>query len=141
VLRHQGKYEQAAEINQRVLTREKALGVDHPDTLISVNDLALALRYQGEYEQAEEMNRRGHWSNLRRRRAQVSQVDIGPHIYLWGFGTARKTKELKGNCVVKHCPTAKVFRWFQAVIHSAVRARSGICPPLAVFALLSSASV
>jgi tetratricopeptide (TPR) repeat protein len=59
VLRHQGKYEQAAEINQRALTRrEKALGVDHPDTLISVNNLALALRYQGKYEQAEETNRR-----------------------------------------------------------------------------------
>lgn len=60
MLRHQGKYEQAAKINQRALTRrEKALGVDHPDTLIGVNNLALALRYQGEYEQAEEMNRRG----------------------------------------------------------------------------------
>ena len=34
------------------------LGVDHPATLTSVNNLALVLQYQGKHEQAEEMNRR-----------------------------------------------------------------------------------
>ena len=38
--------------------REKMLGVEHPDTLTSVSNLALVLLYQGKYESAEEMNRR-----------------------------------------------------------------------------------
>jgi hypothetical protein len=59
VLRDQGRYEQAEEMNRRALAgREKVLGVDHPDTLTSVSNLALVLRDQGRYEQAEEMNRR-----------------------------------------------------------------------------------
>ena len=37
---------------------EKLLGVEHPDTLTSVNNLASVLRDQGKYEAAEEMNRR-----------------------------------------------------------------------------------
>lgn len=48
VLKLQGKYKQAEEINQRALTgREKVLGVDHPDTLKSVSLLAAALQGQG----------------------------------------------------------------------------------------------
>lgn len=47
-------------MNRRALAgREKVLGVDHPDTSTSVNNLALVLLYQGKYKQAEEMNRRG----------------------------------------------------------------------------------
>ena len=59
VLLYQGNYEQAEEINRRVLAaREKLLGEDHPDTWTSVSDLASALQFQGKYEQAKEMNRR-----------------------------------------------------------------------------------
>ena len=59
VLRDQGKYEVAEEMNRRALAgREEVLGVEHPDTLMSVSNLALVLRDQGKYEVAEEMNRR-----------------------------------------------------------------------------------
>jgi hypothetical protein len=34
------------------------LGVEHPDTLNSVSNLALVLQDQGKYEAVEEMNRR-----------------------------------------------------------------------------------
>ena len=34
------------------------LGVEHPDTQTSVNNLALMLRSQEKYEEAEEMHRR-----------------------------------------------------------------------------------
>lgn len=99
VLQHQGKSEQAAEINQRALTKEMALGVDHPDTLISVNNLALALRYQGKYEQAEDMNRRGtrvtYAAEERRRRRQI----LPPRL---SVGIWNSQEELNGNCGVKH---------------------------------------
>jgi Tetratricopeptide repeat len=40
VLQYQGKYEQAEEMNRRALAGyEKVLGVDHPETLTSVNYL------------------------------------------------------------------------------------------------------
>jgi tetratricopeptide (TPR) repeat protein len=59
VLRDQGKYEVAEEMNRRALAGfEKVLGMEHPNTLASVNNLASVLRYQGKYEVAEEMNRR-----------------------------------------------------------------------------------
>ena len=46
-------------MNRRALEgKEKALGKEHPDTLISVNNLALVLQYQGKHEEAEQMNRR-----------------------------------------------------------------------------------
>ena len=35
----------------------KFLGVEHPDTLTSMNNLALVLNDQGKYEEAEEMHR------------------------------------------------------------------------------------
>jgi hypothetical protein len=51
VLRHQGRYEEAEEMNRRALKgREKMLGKEHPDTLISVSSLASVLRQQGRYE-------------------------------------------------------------------------------------------
>ncbi|KAF3020305.1 hypothetical protein E8E14_013529 [Neopestalotiopsis sp. 37M] len=54
-----GKYKEAEQMNRRALNgREKALDKDHPDTLISINNLASALQYQGRYEEAEQMNRR-----------------------------------------------------------------------------------
>ena len=59
VLRGQGKYEAAEEMNRRALKgREKVLGVKHPDTLTSVSNLAGVFRDQGKYKAAEEMNRR-----------------------------------------------------------------------------------
>jgi tetratricopeptide (TPR) repeat protein len=58
VLRDQGKYEQAEEMQRQALgLHETALGKDHPDTLRCMNSLALVLRGQGKYEQAEEMHR------------------------------------------------------------------------------------
>ncbi len=46
-------------MNRRVLKeREKILGVEYPNTLASVNNLASVIRDQGKHEAAEEMNRR-----------------------------------------------------------------------------------
>ncbi|KAH8669304.1 hypothetical protein BGZ61DRAFT_116342 [Ilyonectria robusta] len=54
-----GIYEEAGEMNQLALeTRERVLGREHPDTLMSVHILAGVLQYQGKYEEAEQMNRR-----------------------------------------------------------------------------------
>ena len=56
MLRHQGKYETAEEIHRRAPEgREKALGLEHPFTLASVNNLA---GDRGKYEAAEDMDRR-----------------------------------------------------------------------------------
>jgi tetratricopeptide (TPR) repeat protein len=55
----QGSYDAAEEMNRRALGGyKKALGKEHPDTLVSVSNLAVVLTRQGKYEQAEEMNRR-----------------------------------------------------------------------------------
>ena len=57
--RSDGRYKEAEEAYRKVMEgREKALGKEHPDTLTSVSNLALALQDQGKYEAAEEMNRR-----------------------------------------------------------------------------------
>jgi Tfp pilus assembly protein PilF len=37
---------------------EKALGPEHPDTLISISNLGSVLAQQGKYEEAEAMHRR-----------------------------------------------------------------------------------
>jgi tetratricopeptide (TPR) repeat protein len=59
LLRYQGKYEAAEEMNRRVLAgSEKVLGRERLDTLTSVGNLASVLQEQGKYEVAEEMNRR-----------------------------------------------------------------------------------
>ena len=42
---------------QTLATREKVLGREHPDTLTSMNNLALVLNRQGKYEEAEAMHR------------------------------------------------------------------------------------
>ena len=58
VLRNQGKYEAAEEMNRRALEgKEKVLGVKHPSTLTSVSNLASVLKYLGKYEAAEEIDR------------------------------------------------------------------------------------
>ncbi|KAI0914524.1 hypothetical protein F4823DRAFT_572174 [Ustulina deusta] len=52
VLRGQGKYNKAEEMNRRALKGyEKVLGKQHPDTLTSVSNLALVLREQGKYKE------------------------------------------------------------------------------------------
>jgi tetratricopeptide (TPR) repeat protein len=54
-----GEYATAKVIlSEAIAEREKELGVNHPDTLTSVNNLALVLESQGRYEEAEAMNRR-----------------------------------------------------------------------------------
>jgi tetratricopeptide (TPR) repeat protein len=54
-----GKYDEAGKLYQRQLEgREKELGVRHPDTLKSVNNLALVLCEQGKYKEAEKLHRR-----------------------------------------------------------------------------------
>ncbi len=54
-----GKYEQAEPLYQRALTTyERVLGPEHPDTLRSVNNLAVLYRNQGKYEQAEPLLQR-----------------------------------------------------------------------------------
>ncbi|KAI8686582.1 NACHT domain-containing protein [Fusarium keratoplasticum] len=59
VLRYQGKYEEAEQMNRRALEgHEKVLGREHPHTLGSISNLGLVLQYQGKYEEAEQMHRR-----------------------------------------------------------------------------------
>ena len=59
VLQSQGKYEAAEQISRRALEgTEKVLGVEHPRTLISVNNLASVLQEQEKYETAEGLHRR-----------------------------------------------------------------------------------
>ncbi|KAI4599602.1 hypothetical protein KJ359_001699 [Pestalotiopsis sp. 9143b] len=53
-----GKYAEAEEMDREALElRKLVLGPEHPDTLASMNNLALVLRSQGKYEEAEEMHR------------------------------------------------------------------------------------
>ena len=57
--RAKGDYLTAEEMTRQALEgREKVLGVEHPDTLASVSNLASVLQFQGKYEAAEEMSRR-----------------------------------------------------------------------------------
>ncbi|PNP77904.1 hypothetical protein FNYG_08630 [Fusarium nygamai] len=54
----QGRYEGAAKLYRETLElKEKVLGKEHPDTLMSMNNLALVLDNMGEYEEAEKMHR------------------------------------------------------------------------------------
>ena len=59
MLGHQGKYQEAEEINRQTLaSMQTVLGERHPDTLTSMSDLALVLGRQGKYQEAEEINHR-----------------------------------------------------------------------------------
>jgi tetratricopeptide (TPR) repeat protein len=52
----QGHYQEAERLHQRALdARKKSLGPDHPDTLNSVNNLAMLYRNQGRYDEAEQL--------------------------------------------------------------------------------------
>ncbi|KAH8702997.1 Tetratricopeptide repeat-domain-containing protein [Phaeosphaeriaceae sp. PMI808] len=58
VLDYQGLHIKAEKLHRRVLTaREKVLGPEHLDTLMSMSNLAAVLNSQGKYEEAEAMNR------------------------------------------------------------------------------------
>lgn len=53
-----GAYKEAEAMNQRALeARENVLGLEHPDTLGSVNNLGSVLSSQGGHEEAEAMHR------------------------------------------------------------------------------------
>ncbi|KAH8704321.1 kinesin light chain 1 [Phaeosphaeriaceae sp. PMI808] len=53
-----GQYSAAETTHRQVLSlREKSLGEEHSQTLMSMNDVGLALGDQGRYEEAESMNR------------------------------------------------------------------------------------
>ncbi|CBF80763.1 hypothetical protein AN8541.2 [Aspergillus nidulans FGSC A4] len=58
VLAYQGKYEEAEVMHRQALRgREKVLGPEHPNTLVSVSQLGSVLAGQGKYEEAEAMHR------------------------------------------------------------------------------------
>jgi len=53
------KYTDAIPLAERVLAiREKALGLDHPDVALSLNNLALLYKAQGRYADAEPVYKR-----------------------------------------------------------------------------------
>jgi tetratricopeptide (TPR) repeat protein len=53
-----GRYRAAKQAHEQVLERrEKALGKEHPETLVSMSNLAQALSNQGRYAEAEQMHR------------------------------------------------------------------------------------
>src|SRR5437667_8186585 len=53
-----GKYKEAEQMHRQALElRERALGIEHPLTLESINNLGVVLRKQGKYEEAEQMHR------------------------------------------------------------------------------------
>ncbi len=55
----QGRYAEAEPLYRRSLAiREKALGPDHPDTAVSLNNLALLYGNQGRYAEAEPLYQR-----------------------------------------------------------------------------------
>ncbi|KUM60368.1 hypothetical protein ACN42_g6761 [Penicillium freii] len=69
-LYYDGRYREAETVSQMVLaSREKVLGLEHPDTLTSVSNLGLVLDSQGKYEDAEAM----HWRVL-----QAREKVLGP---------------------------------------------------------------
>ena len=87
ILQDQGKYEQAEQMNRRVLEgREKVLGPDHPDTLTSAYNLALVLKSQGKYEQAEQMYR---WT-LEGEEKALGPDHSGTLITVWSMATLYK---------------------------------------------------
>jgi nephrocystin-3 len=65
-LRDNGCYPEAVPLFRRAIEgRERVLGKDHPDTLTSVNNLAVLLHYKGDYAAAETLYRRAIEGNER----------------------------------------------------------------------------
>jgi hypothetical protein len=57
VLRHQGKWMEAEELDVKIMeTRKKVLGEEHPFTLISMGHLAATYRNQERWKEAEELD-------------------------------------------------------------------------------------
>jgi tetratricopeptide (TPR) repeat protein len=57
-LESNGQYVEAEQMHRQTLElTRKMSGLEHPDTLTSMNDLALALSSQGKYIEAEQMHR------------------------------------------------------------------------------------
>lgn len=68
VYRTEGKYQQANELHQQVLTlRKDVLEPDHPDIALSLNNLAGLAHVMGNYEQAEDLVKQA-FSNRERQR-------------------------------------------------------------------------
>jgi tetratricopeptide (TPR) repeat protein len=66
----EGKYKIAEELHRRALVgKEKRLGQDHIDTLVSVDDLADILEKQGQYKEAGGLRRR-HLAGMKKRNGQ-----------------------------------------------------------------------
>jgi tetratricopeptide (TPR) repeat protein len=75
-----GKYDEAEKLNRRALEeREKELGDRHPDTLTSVNNLALVLQYQGKYDEAEKLSRRALEGTEKKLGAQHPDTLVSVH--------------------------------------------------------------
>ncbi|KAK5463787.1 hypothetical protein LTR55_011818 [Exophiala xenobiotica] len=56
--RDQGRFNASLDLYRTVVaTRARVQGKEHPDTLMSMNNLALVLRGQGKYDEAEQMHR------------------------------------------------------------------------------------
>ena len=54
-----GKYPEAETLHQQALAlRERTLGIKHPDTLASMNNLGVTLRLEGKYQNSEQIHRR-----------------------------------------------------------------------------------
>ena len=69
--RDQGRYADAEPLYKRSLAiREKALGPDHPDVAMSLNNLAAFYRAQGRYADAERCTS-GHWQLQKRLSVQT----------------------------------------------------------------------
>lgn len=59
LLKQQGKYDEAEAMYRRVLAgREIVLGAEHPDTLSSMENLAVFFHSQDKYDDAEPIARR-----------------------------------------------------------------------------------
>jgi tetratricopeptide (TPR) repeat protein len=59
VFRHAGNYREGVEAARRALAaRERVLGPEHPDTMISVSSLGFLFESQGNYAEAEPLYRR-----------------------------------------------------------------------------------
>ena len=53
-----GQYVEAEQMHQQTLELKKVLGLEHPDTLTSMNEVARALSSQGKYAEAEQMHQK-----------------------------------------------------------------------------------
>ena len=74
-----GKYEQALPLQESAQqTRRKELGIDHPDTLLSINNTATLLDRQGQYARAEPLYREAldGWRRVRGAESQEVQIQM-----------------------------------------------------------------